>query len=73
MPVVRSSSSRLPRAVPLRGESRRIRQTNHLPDESLRDMLRFLALDPGHNATVTREILRRPIPEQRDRPTIHVS
>ncbi|MCS5478544.1 amino acid transporter [Corynebacterium sp. YIM 101645] len=43
------------------------------PGNPLRDMLRFLALGRGQNATVTREILRRHIPEERDRPTIHVS
>lgn len=44
-----------------------------VPGNLLRDMLRLLAFGRGQNATVTREILRRHVPEEWDRPTIHVS
>lgn len=43
------------------------------PGSPLRDMLRYLFLGRGQNATVTREILRRHIPDGEDRPNIHVS
>ncbi|GAB3693561.1 APC family permease [Corynebacterium nasicanis] len=43
------------------------------PGNPLKDMLRFLFLGRGQNATVTREILRRHIPDEQERPVIHVS
>lgn len=38
----------------------------------LAGMLRYLAVGRGHNAAVTREVLRRAEPEEGRRPRVHV-
>ncbi|WP_293771039.1 amino acid transporter [uncultured Corynebacterium sp.] len=42
------------------------------PGNPLKEMLRFIFLGDGQNATVTREILRRALPDDDERPRIHL-
>lgn len=42
------------------------------PGNPLREMLRFIFVGDGQNATVTREMLRRAFPNEKTRPRVHL-